>query len=475
MKRQVTVSHRLFIFLVICSALSAVLLVDLLQQVASAKESVGADEYRSLKTFTDVLALVQKNYVEPVEVKKLVEGAIKGMVSALDPHSSYLTPDFYKDLQVETKGEFGGLGIEIAVRDNLLTVIAPLEDSPAARAGIQAGDQIIKIGDDFTKNLALVDAVKMMRGPKGSQIKLSIHRAGTDPLIVVNVVRDIIKVKSVRSRLLEDGYGYVRLAQFQADSAVEFSNAIKGLKDKNAKKELQGLIVDLRNNPGGLLTEAIRVGDLFLDDGIIVYTDGRLEEQKLKYFAHKDGNEPIYPLIVLINGGSASASEIVAGALQDAGRALIVGTQSFGKGSVQTILPLEQGDALRLTTSLYFTKSGRSIQAQGVTPDIVVQPRKKPAEVATEETMQLPKERDLPGALKNPKERPQSKGPDGDEPGEVEMELPIGSRSAIEADLRTLLAEDLQLAEAFRLLKTWRVFQGRPIIQADQRPAAPTA
>ncbi|MCB0325374.1 MAG: S41 family peptidase, partial [Bdellovibrionales bacterium] len=445
----------------------------------SAKEHTLVDRYPYLKTFTDVLALVEKNYVEPVDVQELVEGAIKGMLLTLDPHTGYLDTEIYKELQVETKGQFGGLGIEITVKDGLLTVVAPIEDSPAARAGILSGDQIIKIGDEFSKDMSLIDAVKKMRGLKGTPITIHVQREGYTELLPVTVVRDVIRVKSVRSRPLEPGFGYIRLAQFQEGSADEFMKALDSLKESAPENLLRGLVIDLRNNPGGLLTQAIRVSDLFLKEGVIVYTEGRLESQRQKYYAHDDGGEPDFPIIVLVNEGSASASEIVSGALQDHGRALILGQQTFGKGSVQTILPMEDGDALRLTTALYFTKSGRSIQAQGITPDITVSAKRFPRdseELLEEDEKPEPtpgqpiKERDLPGALKNPstqqeEQQQQSKTPT---PESAEESLRIGSRSAMEADLPTLLKEDPQLDEALRLLKTWHVFKGKPTVEAKQ-------
>lgn len=403
MKKYVILTRRTFVLLVCGTVLGVGLSLHLVRNVSAKEES--ADIYGQLRLFTDVLGLVEKNYVEMVNVDKLMEGSIKGMLLTLDPHSGYMNPDTFKDLQVETKGEFGGLGIEITVKDNLLTVVAPIEDSPAYRAGVQPGDQIIKIGEEFTRDLSLVDAVKKMRGPKGSPITISVHRQAKKELIPVTIIRDIIKVKSVRWRELEEGYGYVRLAQFQEGSSEEFKAALKDLEKKSKEHKLKGLIVDLRNDPGGLLTEAVRVGDIFLKDGLIVYTDGRLESQATKYYAHDEGSEPEYPMIVLVNGGSASASEIVAGALQDSGRALILGTQSFGKGSVQTILPMDNGGALRLTTALYYTRNGRSIQAQGITPDVIVSAQRFPGdneELLEEEEMLPSKERDLPGALRNP-------------------------------------------------------------------------
>ncbi|MGE0827637.1 MAG: S41 family peptidase, partial [Candidatus Binatia bacterium] len=331
--------------------------------------AVGPDPYEGLEAFTDVLAVVQKNYVEEVKTQKLMEGAINGMLTALDPHSSYLTPESYKELQVDTEGSFGGLGIEITVRDGVLTVVAPIEDTPAHRAGIKAGDQIIKIENELTKDMTLVEAVKRMRGPKGSKIRISLRREGVSRLIDVNLMREVIKVKSVKAKTLEPGYGYIRLTQFQDRTGVDLDAALLKLNQEHGK--LKGLVLDLRNDPGGLLSQAVKVSDTFLDSGLIVYTEGRLDNQKQKYFAHPGGEVEV-PLVVLVNGGSASASEIVAGALQDHGRAVILGTKTFGKGSVQTILPMENGAALRLTTAMYFTPSGRSIQVTGITPDVIL-------------------------------------------------------------------------------------------------------
>ncbi len=501
--RKISLSRNQFL-LVIFLAAAAGGIASFVHQVA-AKESSVLDEYKDLKVFTDVLGLVERNYVQQVEVNQLVEGAVKGMLQNLDPHSSFMNQDAYKELQVETKGEFGGLGIEITVKDGLLTVVSPIEDSPAARAGVQAGDQIIKIGDRFSKDLTLLDAVKMMRGPKGSPITLYMHREGSAELVPLTVVRDIIHVQSVRSRMLEDGFGYVRLAQFQEGSASEFKEALNQLPKQSTDQKLHGLVLDLRNNPGGLLTQAIKVADLFLDDGLIVYTDGRLESQKQKYYATKDGSEPSYPIVIIVNSGSASASEIVAGAMQDSKRALVLGVQSFGKGSVQTILPMESGAALRLTTALYYTRNGRSIQAEGIKPDVVVANRRLPSdseELLEEDEAENPatmKEKDLPGAIKNPK-KGKSSSSDNDADTNVKSQpskgtskksskgqskaeqdrIPIGSRQAMEADIAKLLKDDVQLEEALKMLKTLHIFQQRPqanqsMAQAISKPVAPKA
>jgi len=319
-------------------------------------DAVPKESYEGLETFTNILSIIQKNYVDEVQTKQLIEGAINGMLASLDPHSAYLTPDLYKELQVDTKGSFGGLGIEITNRNGILTV------------GVKSGDQIMKIDGEFTKDMSLVDAVKKMRGPKDTKVTLTLKRENLPELFDVTLTREIIKIQSVKSKMLDKGYGYVRVTQFQERTDDDLERALKSL-DKEAGG-LQGLVLDLRNDPGGLLTQAVKVSDIFLDSGLIVYTDGRLENQKQKYFAHKPGTWSDFPMVVLVNGGSASASEIVAGALQDHKRALVLGTTTFGKGSVQTILPLDDTSALRLTTARYYTPSGRSIQATGIVPDI---------------------------------------------------------------------------------------------------------
>src|SRR5438093_8505252 len=296
--------------------------------------AVGRQDYESLEAFSNILSIVRKNYVQDVETKNLVTGAINGMLNSLDPHSAYLTPELYKELQSDTQGSFGGLGIEITVKSGILTVVSPIEDTPAFRAGIKPGDQILKIEGEFTKDMSLVEAVKKMRGPKGTKVTLSLRREGVPDLFDVQVMREIIQIQSVKSRPLEKGYGYVRLTQFQERTDEDLEKAIDKISKQSGGK-LEGLVLDMRNNPGGLLTQAVRVSDLFLDAGMIVYTDGRLESQKQRYYAHKRKNHVECPMVVLVNGGSASAAEIVAGALQDHRRALVLGTQTFGKGSVQ--------------------------------------------------------------------------------------------------------------------------------------------
>ncbi|MCB0319114.1 MAG: S41 family peptidase, partial [Bdellovibrionales bacterium] len=420
--------------------------------------------YEELKTFTDVLALVERDYVRPVESQELVKGAIKGMLATLDPHSGYLDPDFYKDLQVQTKGEFGGLGIEITIKDGLLVVVSPMESSPAAKAGILPGDAIVKIEGKYTKEYSLVDAVKKLRGPKGSPIKISVQREGIDGLIDVVIIRDKITVTSVRSRYLNDGYGYIRLNQFVEKSADDIKSGLAKIRSVAPNGKIKGLVLDLRNNPGGLLTQAVRISDMFLEDGVIVYTDGRVETQKQKFFAHARGTEPSYPIVVIVNGGSASAAEIVSGALKDHGRGLILGTQTFGKGSVQTITPLDNGGALTLTTALYYTKSGRSLQAKGVEPDIIVE-ETKPKDIKGGKHVEYSRyrEADLPGAIKNPSV---SGGSDDKikEMNKIESEeTDIISINPETVDLNEWYRRDVQMSKAVELLKTFNIFTGQKI------------
>jgi carboxyl-terminal processing protease len=414
--------------------------------------AVSRQDYESLEAFTNILSIVKKNYVEEVDTKNLVTGAINGMLSGLDPHSAYLTPDLYKELQMDTQGRFGGLGIEITVKGGILTVVSPIEDTPAAKAGVKPGDQIFKIEEEFTKDMTLVDAVKKMRGPKGTKITISIKREGVPELMDFILVRDTIRVQAVRSRTLEEGYGYVRLAQFQERSDRDVQQALEKMAAE--KSGIKGLVLDLRNNPGGLLTQAVRVADLFLDSGLIVYTEGRIESQKQKYSAQKEGSWMDFPIVVLVNGGSASASEIVAGALQDHKRAVVLGTKTFGKGSVQTILPLDDNSALRLTTARYFTPKGRSIQALGIVPDIIVEPPPTPpAEGKAEEKKRLGlREENLPGHLSNPQQAPSQPQDQSEKDKEklVPRTAPTGDET---------IDNDAQLKRALDLLKSWDVFK----------------
>ncbi|MGM0570913.1 S41 family peptidase [Marinobacter sp.] len=326
-----------------------------------------------LRKFTEVFSRIKEAYVEEVSDQELLEDAIKGMLSGRDPHSAYLEPQEYEELEESTTGEFGGLGIEVGMEDGFVKVIAPIDDTPAQKAGVQAGDLIIKLGDEPVKGMSLQDAVTRMRGKPGTTLTLTIMRDGESAPIEIDVERAIIKVTSIKSRMLEDGYGYVRITQFQDETGGQFVEAIESLMEENGG-DLDGLIIDVRNNPGGILQAAVETSDALLDEGLIVYTEGRIQSSRLRFNAKAGDVANGAPIVVLINGGSASASEILAGALQDHERAVIMGTRSFGKGSVQTVIPLDETHAIKMTTARYFTPDGRSIQARGIAPDIEVRP-----------------------------------------------------------------------------------------------------
>jgi len=328
--------------------------------------------YQGLSNFTRVLDLIERNYVDNVDTEKLAISAIEGMLKTLDPYSAYLTPERYKELEIGTSGEFGGVGIEISGENDILTVITPIEGSPAAKAGIKPGDLIIAIDGKSTQGLSVDEAVKSLRGPKGSTVKITIQSQGDKNPREVVLVRDIIYVKSVNSKLIDGRIGYIKLSQFQEKTSEELVKAIEALESGN-KSQLNGLILDLRNNPGGLLTQAVEVADEFIDEGLIVSVKGRVEDQSTEYYATKKDNTPGYPIVVLVNKGSASASEVVAEALQDKKRAIILGTKTFGKGSVQSIIKLDDGSGLKLTTAKFYAPSGRSINQVGVIPDVIVE------------------------------------------------------------------------------------------------------
>ena len=338
--------------------------------------------YEELKVFTEVIGLLQKEYVEETKSRDLVYGAIKGMLETLDPHSAFMPPEVYKEMQEETKGRFEGLGIEITLKEGILTVVTPIEGTPAYKAGILAGDLILKIDGEPTKTLTLMESVKRLRGPKGTKVTITIMREGFAKPKDVPLTRDVIPIRSILYEVMENQYGYIRLSHFQEKTDSEFAKALKAV-ETESKGPLKGLILDLRNNPGGLLDQAVKVADRFIDSGVIVSIDGRREEQKMKFYAHAQGTMTRYPLVVLINHGSASGAEIVAGAVQDSNRGLLVGTQTFGKGSVQTIFPLKDGSGLRLTTAKYYTPNGRSIHNKGIAPDILVEVPKPEEEKAT--------------------------------------------------------------------------------------------
>jgi len=350
-----------------------------------------------LRTFTEVFAKIKNDYVEDVDDKTLLENAIRGMLSGLDPHSTYLDPDGYKELQVGTTGRFGGLGIEVGMEDGFVKVISPIDDTPAKRAGMQSGDLIVRLDDTPVKGLTLSEAVKIMRGEPGSDIILTVVREGEDKPLKVTITRDIIRVQSVKSRMLDEQFGYVRITSFQSKTGESLLDEIAKLKDES-KEGLKGLVLDLRNNPGGVLSAAVEVSDAFLTKGLIVYTEGRDKESRLKFSATPNDILNESPIVVLVNGGSASASEIVAGALQDHKRAIIMGDKTFGKGSVQTILPMNSNAALKLTTARYYTPLGRSIQAEGIVPHIELEPVRVSK---IESEFSRVKEADLAGHLEN--------------------------------------------------------------------------
>ncbi|WP_449430780.1 S41 family peptidase [Pseudomonas putida] len=388
-----------------------------------------------LRTFAEVMDRIKAAYVEPVDDKTLLENAIKGMLSNLDPHSAYLGPEDFQELQESTSGEFGGLGIEVGQEDGFIKVVSPIDDTPASRAGVQAGDLIVKINGAPTRGQTMTEAVDKMRGKIGEKITLTLVRDGGTPFDVT-LARAVIQVKSVKSQLLESDYGYIRITQFQVKTGDEVGKALAKLRKDNGKK-LRGVVLDLRNNPGGVLQAAVEVADHFLTKGLIVYTKGRIANSELRFSADPADASAGVPLVVLINGGSASASEIVAGALQDQKRAVLMGTDSFGKGSVQTVLPLANDRALKLTTALYYTPNGRSIQAQGIIPDIEVRPAKLTAEADTDNF----KEADLQGHLGN---------------GNGGADRPTGSSKRKDRPQD----DDFQLSQALSLLKGLNITKG---------------
>jgi len=401
---------------------------------------------QELRVFAEIFGRVKSEYVESVDDEKLLKNAIRGMLSGLDPHSSYLEKDEYRDLQVGTSGEFGGLGIEVGMENGFVKVIAPIDDTPAARAGIKTGDLIIRIDDKPVKGLSLNDAVNTMRGKPGTQIILTILRGGRDRPFNLELERDTIQVASVKSRILEPGYGYVRISHFQSRTTADLLSALSGLEKKN-DGELKGLVLDLRNNPGGVLNSAVGVSDAFLVGGLIVYTKGRGEDAELQFKAGPDDVLKGAPIVVLVNGGSASASEIVAGALQDHKRAIVMGHPTFGKGSVQTIVPIDDATALKLTTARYYTPSGRSIQAHGIEPDIEL--AKGELKVAEVPDVVLLKEVDLDRHLDNNK-KPAGKGKGK---GKGKGTDDKAGKNETVTKKRPLAAEDYALSEALNVLK----------------------
>lgn len=405
------------------------------QNILATGNSTNTLPLEQMRTFTDVFSRIKSDYVEEVSDEELLEYAIRGMLNGLDPHSAYLNTEEFNELRIGTTGEFGGLGIEVGMEDGFVKVVSPIDDTPAARAGMQSGDLIIRLDKTPVKGLTLNEAVKLMRGKPGSIINLTVIREGEDKPLSIDIERAVIKVTSVKNRMLEDNYGYVRISNFQTKTTADMLKAIKKMKTES-DGALGGLVLDLRNNPGGVLSGAVGVSDAFLNSGMIVYTDGREEDSKLRYDATTGDILDGKPLVVLVNGGSASASEIVAGAMQDHGRAIIMGTKTFGKGSVQTIQDLQTGGAVKLTTSRYFTPDGRSIQALGIEPDIETKPNTwgKPEEEESDFTPLT--ESSLSGHLSNNDEKEEEEEGEEGEKGNDD-----------------LVFEDFQLYEALNLLK----------------------
>ncbi len=414
--------------------------------------AVNDQTFEGFKEFTDIFQMIQKNYVEEVNSQELLEGAIKGMLSTLDPHSIYMNPDAYNEMQVDTKGSFGGLGIEITIRDGILTVVSPIEDTPAFRAGLEAADQIMKIDGESTKDITLLQAVKKLRGPRGTEVTVTVRREGLDDWKDVTIVRDIIKIVSVKKKLLDDSFAYIRIASFQERTAQDLRKAINFLEKESGG--IQGLVLDLRSNPGGLLDQSTKVSDMFLSKGLIVYTEGRLKNQKLRKEAHRKDTFEDVPIVVLVNGGSASASEIVAGALQDQHRAVVMGTPTFGKGSVQTIFPMEDGGGLKLTTSLYYTPSGRSIQAKGITPDIIVEPKPMVDDDESKNKQgRFIREKDLKHHFEQKQETEEKEKEEKETLPEEEKE------KKRKMDPMAFVEKDYQVQQALQLLKGWNIFK----------------
>lgn len=418
-----------------------------------------SETYEKLKIFDEVLYLIQTNYVEEVNVQDLIYGGINGMMKTLDPHSSFMPPELYEEMRVETQGNFGGLGIQIGIRDDQLTVISPIDDTPAFRAGILAGDTIVKIDDKSTKDMSLTEAVKLLRGPKGSKVTVSIMREGFTEPKDFTMTRDIIELQSVTHQMLGDKIGYVRLRQFQENTANDLESALKDLEDQ----DMEALIMDLRSNPGGLLNSAVEVADKFLEKGkLIVYTEGRKSNQDMRFVAHEEFTHPNYPMVILVNHGSASASEIVAGALKAHSRAVLVGTQTYGKGSVQSVIPLSDNSGLRLTTAKYYTPDGKSIHEKGITPDVIVQldkPVTPPPAAANEPAKKDTQEEVVEDENDAEPDTTTTVRPDETEPGELPKENGDAETAAIEKFIK----DDSQLSRAVDMLRGILIFERQSI------------
>ena len=459
MKRQFLFHIKYYSCLVVISVFLIFVFIDIQVEASDSVESSSEikNNYESLKIFSEVLSLIETNYVEKVSNQKLIEGAIHGLMKTLDPHSSYMTHDAFQEMKIQTSGKFGGLGIEVSVRDGLLTVISPIEGTPAFEAGVLAKDKIVKIEDESTLDMSLSDAVSLLRGDVGSSVNITIIRDGLKAPLLVNISRDIIKVQSVKKKIYDNNIGYIKIRSFSSNTSSDLDKALSFFKNKNVTK----LILDVRNNPGGLLNQAVEVSDRFLgNENLIVYTKGSTEEQNMRFTTHTKTEYIDYPMIILVNGGSASASEIVAGALQDLGRAVILGTPTFGKGSVQTIIPLSDGSAVRLTTARYYTPSGKIIQENGIIPDIYMENKpllnvkknndEKIVEPNKEKIRRFLRERDLKKHLKGKTSIDGSEINDQNISNASEQEKKI---SELEKDLET----DSQLRHAVSLLSGWDI------------------
>ena len=445
--------------LVAISVFLIFLFIDIQVEASDSVESSSEikNNYESLKIFSEVLSLIETNYVEKVSNQKLIEGAIHGLMKTLDPHSSYMTLDAFQEMKIQTSGKFGGLGIEVSVRDGLLTVISPIEGTPAFEAGVLAKDKIVKIEDESTLDMSLSDAVSLLRGVVGTSVNITIIRDGLKAPLLINISREIIKVQSVKKKIYDNNIGYIKIKSFSSNTSSDLDKALSFFKNTNVTK----LILDVRNNPGGLLNQAVEVSDRFLgNENLIVYTKGSTEEQNMRFTTHTKTEYIDYPMIILVNGGSASASEIVAGALQDLGRAVILGTPTFGKGSVQTIIPLSDGSAVRLTTARYYTPSGKIIQENGIIPDIYMENKPLPninknndekiVEPNKEKIRRFLRERDLKKHLKGKTSIDGSEINDQNISNASEQEKKI---SELEKDLET----DSQLRHAVSLLSGWDI------------------
>lgn len=415
-----------------------------------------AETYDHLKVFAEVLSLIQDKYVDPKDPNDLMVGAIRGMMKTLDPHSSYMTPEFYQEMQMETEGEFEGLGIEITIKDDYVTVISPIEESPAFKAGLKSGDKIIKVDGQTTKDMSIMDAVKLMRGKQGTSVVVTIFREGFEEPKDITIVRQTIHVRSVKSTLIENHFGYVKIRSFTKNTSEELGEALRPF----AEKKVKGLVLDLRNNPGGLLNQAVEVTSLFLPTGsLVVSTKGRVEDQNMNFTAQGKLAFPEVPIVVLVNEGSASASEIVAGALQDVKRGVIVGKTSFGKGSVQTIYPLSDGSGLRLTTAHYFTPAGRLIQDKGIKPDIEVEPTYPSAKEETQKTGKTEEGETEQQPAKGPEPEP-DRGVQKQETPASESAPQVNETSEESMFPLVDLKKDRQLIESLNILRSWDIFKG---------------